>query len=84
MFIRAYYDKLTGNGLKWYSLEGGAYRIPTFEEDYQAIKELSERITKSYVLKKWLDWPNSSTDRKIPLLTNIYCLIALLKKIKFS
>ncbi|AIE61715.1 hypothetical protein [Bacillus methanolicus] len=47
MFIRAYYDKLTGNGLKWYSLEGGAYRIPTFEEDYQAIKELSERITNS-------------------------------------
>jgi hypothetical protein len=43
MFLRAYYDKLTGNGLTWYALTSGAYRIPTFEEDYQAIKELSER-----------------------------------------
>lgn len=43
MFIRAYYDKLTGNGLKWYSLTGGMYRIPTFEEDYEAFIELSER-----------------------------------------
>jgi hypothetical protein len=42
MFLRAYYDKLTGNGLTWYSLISG-YRIPTFEEDYQAFRELSER-----------------------------------------
>jgi hypothetical protein len=43
MFIRAYYDKLTGNGLKWYALTSGVYRIPTFEEDYEAFIELSER-----------------------------------------
>jgi hypothetical protein len=43
MFIRAYYDKLTGNGLKWYALTSGVYRIPTFEEDYEAHIELSER-----------------------------------------
>lgn len=43
MFLRAYYDKLTGNGIKWYCLTGGVYRIPTFEEDYAAHIELSER-----------------------------------------
>lgn len=43
MFLRAYYDKLTGNGLKWYAFTSGAYRIPTFEEDYEAHIELSER-----------------------------------------
>lgn len=43
MFLRAYYDKLTGNGLKWYALTSGVYRIPTFEEDYTAFIELSER-----------------------------------------
>ncbi|QPA33375.1 hypothetical protein [Thermaerobacillus caldiproteolyticus] len=43
MFIRAYYDKSTGNGLKWYALTSGVYRIPTFEEDYAAFIELSER-----------------------------------------
>lgn len=44
MFIRAYYDKLTGNGIEWYALIRG-YRIPTFEEDYQSLKELSKRNT---------------------------------------
>jgi hypothetical protein len=43
MFLRAYYDKLTGNGLKWYALTGGVYRIPTFEEDYATFIELFER-----------------------------------------
>lgn len=43
MFLRAYYDKLTGNGLKWYAFTSGVYRIPTFDEDYQAFVELSER-----------------------------------------
>jgi hypothetical protein len=43
MFLRAYYDKSTGNGLKWYALTSGVYRIPTFEEDYAAFIELSER-----------------------------------------
>jgi hypothetical protein len=43
LYIRAYYDKLTGNGLKWYALISGVYRIPTFEEDYEAHIELSER-----------------------------------------
>lgn len=43
MFLRAFYDKQTGNGLHWYSYTGGSYRIPTFEQDYEAVTVLSER-----------------------------------------
>lgn len=54
MFLRAYYDNLTGNGLKWYALISG-YRISTFEEDYQSYKELSERNADTI---GWIEFTN--------------------------
>lgn len=55
MFLRAYYDKLTGNGLTWYALTSELYRIPTFEEDYQSFIDLSRRNADTI---GWIDFEN--------------------------
>jgi hypothetical protein len=54
-FLRAYYDKLTGNGLLWYAFTNELYRIPTFEEDYQSFIDLSQRNPDTI---GWIDFEN--------------------------
>jgi hypothetical protein len=54
-FVRAYYDKLTGNGLLWYAFTNELYRIPTFEEDYQSFIDLSKRNADTI---GWIDFEN--------------------------
>ena len=54
-FLRAYYDKLTGNGLIWYAFTNESYRIPTFEEDYQSFIDLSKRNADTI---GWIDFEN--------------------------
>ncbi|MBE2923897.1 hypothetical protein HPJ95_05040 [Anoxybacillus flavithermus] len=56
-FIRAYYDKLTGNGLVWYAFTNELYRIPTFEEDYQSFIDLSQRNADTI---GWIDFENGA------------------------
>lgn len=55
MFLRAYYDKSTGNGLIWYAFTSDIYRIPTFEEDYQSFIDLSKRNVDTI---GWVDFEN--------------------------
>jgi hypothetical protein len=54
-FLRAYYDKLTGNGLICYAFTNELYRIPTFEEDYQSFIDLSKRNADTI---GWIDFEN--------------------------
>jgi hypothetical protein len=54
-FLRAYYDKLTGNGLIWYAFTNELYRIPTFAEDYQSFIDLSKRNAD---IIGWIDFEN--------------------------